>query len=744
MFGTSSIIESLSKDKSLEYKKLCKILKLTKKEEKVRLDIALNALEELEIISKNDNNEYFNNEINNHLVAKIRCSSKGYCFAVRDDSNDDIYIKENLLNYAWNGDKVLVRIIKEGVKRRSPEGIVDCILERNNQFLLAKVEIIDESVYGVPIDDRILSKILLPKNDIKFLYNPEEKNIVKIEIDIFPIGQLEGKGHVINELKLEKDENIDNEFVLTKNNINHCEKKIALKIIRPEVKERLDLTSKRSFMFNSWKLSNSPLLPIFHVDYKEDNQIELWIHANSLAERIDFTNKDVFDFFKLNTESYPLANEWSPFLCEDILKASQFKIDKKNEAISLCIKLSKDLEIIDYSFHLTYVKCKLILDEKHLEALVNRKSKTRIISRILKPLKESISDLDFFVNLSTKFRNDQLKKGKIEITEFSNRIESISEYYVHSPANYFNEYLSPLNSNDSNTYLSPILYVADSIWFNHSKKCKLANASFYSQNLDYLNINELIKQSNLITNDIELDEDGTSSLNKIFNISEHDNNKRILHKYLINSLKNNEAISLEDEDVDKSFNNISGFAPWTLGSYDYINLINQYTIFNLFKNGKKSNKGSIEVELLKKDSWELINWNLLNSNNLKISKNLFNKVIIQKCNENKSKLQNYKSNMINLKQIREAEKLIGNVFKGLITTVQSYGFFVELSSLSVEGLVHVSTLNDDWYEYRSRQNMLVGRKSKNTHRVGDEIKIKIIKVDILKYQIDLEIVTQNQ
>ena len=122
---------------------------------------------------------------------------------------------------------------------------------------------------------------------------------------------------------------------------------------------------------------------------------------------------------------------------------------------------------------------------------------------------------------------------------------------------------------------------------------------------------------------------------------------------------------------------------------------------------------------------------------------LFNQLTIDKCNENKIKLKNYKSNMINLKQIREAEKLIGKVFKGLITTVQSYGFFVELPTLSVEGLVHVSTLNDDWYEYRSRQNMLVGRKSKNTHRVGDQINIQIMKVDILKYQIDLEIINDD-
>ena len=147
MFSTSSIINNLNEEEGLEYKKLCRLLKISKKTDKDKLDIALRALEELEIINKNDANEYLNVKESNHLVAKIRCSSKGYCFAVRGSSKEDIYIKENLLNYAWNGDKVLVRIIKEGVRRRSPEGIVDCILERTNQILLAKVEIIkDEAV----------------------------------------------------------------------------------------------------------------------------------------------------------------------------------------------------------------------------------------------------------------------------------------------------------------------------------------------------------------------------------------------------------------------------------------------------------------------------------------------------------------------------------------------------------------------------------------------------------------------
>ena len=102
MFKTSSIIDNLNHSEGLEYKKLCRSLKITKKPDKEKLDIALTALEKLEIINKNANNIYSCTKGSGHIVAKIRCSSKGFCFAVRGKDKEDIYIKENLLNYAWN------------------------------------------------------------------------------------------------------------------------------------------------------------------------------------------------------------------------------------------------------------------------------------------------------------------------------------------------------------------------------------------------------------------------------------------------------------------------------------------------------------------------------------------------------------------------------------------------------------------------------------------------------------------
>ena len=739
MFTSSSIIDNLNQTGGLEFKKLCKSLKITKKSDKDKLDIALTALEKLEIINKNADNEYTCTKNSAHIVAKIRCSSKGYCFAVREKNKEDIYIKENLLNYAWNGDKVLVRIIKESYRRRSPEGIVDCILERSNQILLAKVEVINNDIYALPIDDRILSKIKLPKEDKKYIYKQENKNIVKVEIDRFPIGQEEGLGHVIEELHLNNNEQLDTDFVLAKSNIVNFGNENLIESKKIEKRERIDLSDKNSYLFKSWNSENAPLLPMIQIEEGNNKSTKLWIHTNNLAERIELNSKKSLEIFFNGFESFPLKNNWQNYISKSVRNASEFKLGEKNEAISLCLHLNPDHEITEWSFHLTLVKCSLIIGSDHTDALLSRKSKTRISSRLLKPIKEFIEDLDKILEISGSFRQRHLLEGKVEIPLPINKIDSLDEFFIHNPAEYSKGYFETLNKKDCQTYLSPILYEANLIWFKHSNQFGLKSAGYISKGFDYINANEIIKYSEFIENDIELNEDGNLSFSQVIKLCDDDNKKRILHKLLINEFKENQirliSKNLDNEESEKIF-----ISPWTIPGYDFSNLINQYCIYNMIINGKKSKKNKMnEINILESNSIKLVSWDIFNPSITKNIDTLFNKFVIDKLNEYNYKVNQYKSNMINLKKVRKAEKLIGNIYSGFILSVQTYGFFVEISELNVEGLVHVSTLNNDWYEYRSRQNLLIGRKSKKSYKVGDPIEVKIIKVDILKYQIDLEL-----
>ena len=150
------------------------------------------------------------------------------------------------------------------------------------------------------------------------------------------------------------------------------------------------------------------------------------------------------------------------------------------------------------------------------------------------------------------------------------------------------------------------------------------------------------------------------------------------------------------------------------------------------------------MELGRKSSWEDIDWELFTNKTKESIIKITNNTLIQDLNEIRTRSKSFRNNIISIAQAREAQKIIGKDVEALITGVQSYGFFAEIQELPAEGLVHVSTLGDDWYEYRSRQNLLVGRKNKKTYQLAQTVKVRILKVDLLKNQIDLELVNPDQ
>jgi ribonuclease R len=89
------------------------------------------------------------------------------------------------------------------------------------------------------------------------------------------------------------------------------------------------------------------------------------------------------------------------------------------------------------------------------------------------------------------------------------------------------------------------------------------------------------------------------------------------------------------------------------------------------------------------------------------------------------------------KKVRFMADKVGDAFDGYITGVAPFGMFVELIDHYVEGLVHVSTMADDYYRYREQQHALFGENTRKTYRLGDQVRVQIIRVDMERRQIDL-------
>ena len=170
----------------------------------------------------------------------------------------------------------------------------------------------------------------------------------------------------------------------------------------------------------------------------------------------------------------------------------------------------------------------------------------------------------------------------------------------------------------------------------------------------------------------------------------------------------------------------------------YVDLLVQRVLKVLFESGRdrRHNRAKHGVNVGSSTCHGRINWNVLPP---QMQGNLETELlsVLTHLNDRDKIALDAEKDLEGLKKAEKMKERTGQIFQGLITGVQSYGFFVEIEDMLVEGLVHVSSLKDDWYEYRSRHSCLVGRKNRIAYRLGDRVEVEVKSVDYYRQQIDL-------
>lgn len=99
--------------------------------------------------------------------------------------------------------------------------------------------------------------------------------------------------------------------------------------------------------------------------------------------------------------------------------------------------------------------------------------------------------------------------------------------------------------------------------------------------------------------------------------------------------------------------------------------------------------------------------------------------------------------VLDLKKAEYMEQFVGSKFKGIISSVTTFGMFVALDN-TIEGLVHVSSMKDDHYIFDERHLSYVGRRTKKAYRMGDEVEVKLVGVQVSEGMIDFELTANRQ
>jgi ribonuclease R len=746
-FTVAALLDQLSCDGSVPQASLEKAFGLSGEGECEQLRIGLEALMRLELI-ESDTDGLRRRETPELIPARLRCSSKGFCFALRDDGGEDIYIREHQLNHAWNGDRVLVRLTREGGRRRSPEGGVQCILERSTPSLLAQLERQDGRLLAVPLDDRLLTAVELPASDASYLETAAD-SVVEVRVDRFPVAQFAPQGHVARSLSVQGGEAADLDLLLTKHRL-HDRPAPPRSTARAPQPSRQDLCALPALLFAPWSSPEAPALPALSLEPREEGW-RLWVHAPAVSERIGF-GQALEAWIQDQGEALCVGRRWLQLLPSSLAKTTTFQPGRREAAVSVALDLDAAGGLLHYRFCLSEIKPLAIVTTESLTALAERKPKARTLPASLKPFKDQLPLLEQLIGLTGILRQRRLAAGSLDLNLPMPELESLADLRVPAPDDSVRGWLVQLPDDHPSALLREAVLLAQRALGRHLAALRLPGIYALNPLPDPAEINDVARTALALEIPLELGSEGNASAADLAAAFGRSDRSRVLQQLLQDSLAPVQlstepgvhAISGETGEAshNAASEEILAFAPWCLPTLHAADLWNQHLLVTLLSEGKDrpTVRHKTCVELASDSCHGAIDWPLFAPSLTSALEAPLQRGLVQRLNGRRRFQQDLQADALAMAQARFGESLVGQVVRGQISGIQSYGFFVEVPPSQVEGLVHVSSLKDDWYEYRSRQNRLVGRKFRRTYLLGDPVDVEILKVDALRHQIDLAVI----
>lgn len=733
-FSITQLLDNFSDDKLVTPKAIEKKLGISDDSKSVRkLQVALDALEKIGILEK-DKGRYRRIHEEGLVEGRLRCSSKGFCFAIQDvEGAEDIYVRESRLSNAWNGDRVLVRVTKDGVRRRSPEGEVRLILERSNPTLLSTVKLTDGSYRAVPLDDRLLFEVeLVPDEETPDLSVAFGK-LVHLEMVRFSLGNHLPLGRILQVLGDDAESTNDIDLVCCKHNLPRRFSAKALTaaaslprgVRKADLKHRLDLRKTLTV-----RIGNAAAISIT----QSETGWELGVHIPDVATYViagsplDLEARKRLRSFFLGDTILPMLPEMNVFNQPEYLTMSVLiKLDHDGNVHSFEIQPSAIL----VRANLSYQRAQQILDGK---VTVDEDA----------PSQEIDTEVEELVHLIAKV-------GSL-LQNHSNAIRLVLPQIPSQEADEGVRGLTvvPLTLPISGT-VTEVMILANKAIALHLQS--LAIPAIYLRQVppDQGKVDDWLKllDSMGISAQLETPEQiQIADLHRILhqiNQLGQEATRDILKYLLLSMFKPNEyvlapAIHFGLGLIDQPY--IHGVFP----QHHYGDLLIQRTLHTVFEEGRDRRSIRIKdgVNLRSSTAHGQVNWSVLPpETERQLIEDL--EAILPKLNQADTLYHRSISDLDGLRKAEFMRSHTGGNFYGIITSVQSYGFFVEIESLLVEGLVHVSSLKDDWYEFplingkgRARAStLLVGRRSGRQYCLGDRVEVQVKGVDYYRQQIDL-------
>ena len=662
----------------------------------------LNKLESEYKIVKNRKNRYRISEIET-FEGIYRKNQKGFGFIKIENREDEIYVSKENSNNALNGDKVIVEIIEEKSKEKKAEGRILKIIKHEKDTVVGIFQNNKNFGFVVPDDKSFGTDIFISKKNFGKARNNHK---VLVQITKYPEKGKKAEGKIIEVIGNVNEAGVDMLSLIKEYDLPYKfpeevieeAKKQGDEIDKKDIPNRVDLRDKIIFTIDGEDAKD--LDDAVRVEKLENGNYKLDVHIADVSYYVKQDSKLDKEAVIRGTSIYMLGRvipmlprELSNGICslnagEDRYTLScSMEIDKKGKVISSSVYKG----LIKVTERMTYTDVQKILDKSD--------------KKVLKRYEKYIQEFENMKELATILKNRRLEQGYLNLDIPESKIVLDTDGKAIDVKKY--------ETNFANEIIEQFMLTANE---TIAEKFYWLDAPFIyrvHENPDLEKITELNKFLFNFGYKIKANKDNVypKEFSKVLEEVKGKEEERVVSNLILRTLK---VARYEAENKGHFGIASKYYCHFTSPIRRYPDLFIHRIISKYIENN---------YDIKEKEIQKLYDLAEKRADSSSEREKIATKV---------------EREAIDIKKAEYMENKIGEVYEGIVSSVTQFGIFVELEN-TVEGLIRFENLGDEYFIYDENKKILIGERTNKIYKIGDKVKIKVIKANKLLRQIDFEL-----
>ncbi|WP_206881148.1 ribonuclease R [Alicyclobacillus mali (ex Roth et al. 2021)] len=667
----------------------------------------LNELEDAGDLVRTKNNRYALPEQMNFIAGRLQLKARGYGFVIpENEAEADIYIPQSALNGAMSGDRVLVRLRDERGKgaQAHREGEIVKILERGNDRIVGQIAMYTHHAFVSPLDKRFPEDVFVPRDAVG---NAHDGQVVVVEITSYPTATHGPVGRVVEVLGYPDEPGVDILAIVRKYNLPEVfpedvlanAERIPLEIDPAEIARRKDFRSEIIVTIDGDDAKD--LDDAVHVKRLPSGHYELGVHIADVGYYVKENSPLDREAFRRGTSVYlvdrvipMLPQRLSNNICslnpqvDRLTMSCVMEIDGQGRIVSHEIVPS----VIRTAERMTYNDVRKILEDEDAELraryapLVSMFELMRELALILreKRMRRGAIDFDF---AEIKVRVNDLG----EPTSIEPRPRSIAERIIE-------EFMLAANETVAEHFHwlgAPFIYRVH----DDPDPDKIIHLNLFLHNFGY-------RVKGTAGGKIH-----PRALQEVLNEVEGKREARMIAMVMLRSMQ---QAKYRPECTGHFGLAAEYYTHFTSPIRRYPDLAIHRIIREVLTRGSLSPEREAQLREFVADA-------------------------SRQSSERERIAQEAEREVDQLKMVEYMQEHIDEEFDGVISGVVPFGLFVQLDN-GIEGLIHISELSDDYYVLHERQMALIGERTRRVFRIGDPVRVVVIRAAKEDLRIDFGLV----